>query len=522
MKAKNKNKIAQQGNKNIFLILYVSLIIFLIIGIFFLTTLINTSLKNSSFSNIEEQLQLQKEVIVAELDSDADNVTLFAKSIAKEENISENFKSLLEGKTVGAPDSRVYFLDESAQGYINDDTYLDLSGESYYPLLLEGKTIISNVRFSELGSTFFVIAPVIDGANIRGFVLNEISTFYLENLLAAGFDGMLYTYIVDALGNTISLNMNSYVILPSEPLRTILQRAEYEMSLNMAGDFDAILSDFAEGKSGAFEIHHFNNTRLGYYAPLGINSWYLVSFLPEEAISDTITIVRIIMSVMMVALLVIILLLVMNIWSLTRKNTKIRNDLIHELTSRIDADPITKLYIREETESRIATYLSYTHDKQTSSIILIDIDDFKRVNELLGEEAGDLVLHDAAQEIKKCFRSSDIVGRIDGNLFIVLLRNNDDINIITQKAEKILYGLSDVEFGDDDFLTASIGIAICPTDAKDFRNLYAKADAALYHVKVMGKDGYAFYDDSLKDRIRHIELKGDSKADNPLEINTPK
>ncbi len=501
------------SRKRIFVLFYVLLIAFLFSGIVFLSSKINKDMMASAYVTIEEQLELQKNVLISEFESDVETLELFALSIAKEDNIKDNFAKLIEGKEVGAKEGSIFFVDRTGQGYSPDGIYTDISSEDYFKMLEDGSTIISSLRYSSSGNSFYLITPVLNDTFLRGFIINEIPTSYLEGLLTSAFDGLLYTYIVDDLGNNIALNKNGYVILPGESLRNVLQRAEYLPAADTVASFDEILASFAEGKSGLLEISYYGNNRLGYFTPLDINSWYLVSFLPEEAVSGTVFIVEIALIAVVVALLLVLLLFALYVAKLVRENNKTKNHLIQELTSRIEVDPLTKLYIRKETENRINTYLEYTNEMQSSALLIVDIDDFKRVNTMFGEDYGDSVLRDAAQKIKKCFRESDLVGRIDRNLFIILLRNVSDMKIITMKAEKILYDLSDVTLGNtDDYLSASVGIAICPQDGRNYHDVYAKADAAMYHVKVMGKAGYAFYDNNLKHKIRKIEIKEDDGA----------
>ncbi len=500
--------------KVIFAFVYLFIIIFLFVGMHYFSGRLSDDLLTSSYASIEEHTAQQKKIILTELDADSDNIELFAAILEHSDNLTESIHSVEKEYEISSAQDDFYHLDASGIGHNPAGILVDISAEDYFPLLKAGRTILSKVKFNASGNSFLILTPIMKEENLQGILVNEISTLYLENLLTPGFDDMLYTYIVDSLGNVIALNKNNYVILPSEPLRTLLQRAEYDQAAATVNSFEALLGDFAEGKSGYLNISYYDNVRLGYYTPLGINSWYLVSFLPEEFISDTIFTIETSMFIINIALLIIFMIIAIYITSILKDNRKLKRNLILELTSRIEVDPLTKLYTRVETESRITTYLQYTHDVQTSALLIIDLDDFKNVNTMFGEEYGDVILKESAQKVKKAFRESDIVGRIDRNLFIVLLRNVSDEKIIRWKAETILTSLASVELGSTgSYITASIGIAMCPTDGKNFKEIYEKADAAMYHVKVMGKAGYALYDKSLKHQIKKFTPSKEMKAD---------
>ena len=124
---------------------------------------------------------------------------------------------------------------------------------------------------------------------------------------------------------------------------------------------------------------------------------------------------------------------------------------------------------------------------------MLDIDNFKGLNDTLGHQAGDEFLIELARELKNHFRESDVVGRIGGDEFFALMRNVTEHEQIERKAKDlidIIQGITEkhaqVELG------GSIGISIYPKDGKTLDDLYAKADAAMYKAKKDGKNKYLF------------------------------
>lgn len=131
-------------------------------------------------------------------------------------------------------------------------------------------------------------------------------------------------------------------------------------------------------------------------------------------------------------------------------------------------------------------------------LMMIDLDNFKLVNDLYGHGMGDRVLIRFADILRNSIRTSDIAGRMGGDEFIVFCRDIHSEHLISEKAAAINKSLlaSAKEFMGEDMnipLGASMGAVFVPDDGKVFADLYHKADKALYSVKQNGKHGCAFF-----------------------------
>jgi diguanylate cyclase (GGDEF)-like protein/PAS domain S-box-containing protein len=135
----------------------------------------------------------------------------------------------------------------------------------------------------------------------------------------------------------------------------------------------------------------------------------------------------------------------------------------------------------------------------SAALLLIDLDDFKEANDMLGHDAGDWLLSVMARRLESSLRNGDIVGRLGGDEFGVLLRGDRSAAEIDNLAKKLLEAATaSVRYFDHSMhVGASIGIALFPVDAGDAATLMKRADAALYCVKRLGGDGFQFYTDEL-------------------------
>ena len=152
----------------------------------------------------------------------------------------------------------------------------------------------------------------------------------------------------------------------------------------------------------------------------------------------------------------------------------------------------------------IACDVSITLAEQTSTIdqklnnqehccfLILDVDTFKSVNDNYGHAVGDKVLENLGLLFKNHFRQSDIVGRIGGDEFIILIQ---DENIAESRIQSLLQKVNELKIEElKDFkLSISIGIAFAPKDGTTFMELYRHADQALYQTKRTGKNNYKIY-----------------------------
>lgn len=159
-------------------------------------------------------------------------------------------------------------------------------------------------------------------------------------------------------------------------------------------------------------------------------------------------------------------------------------------------DTLTGLPNRRLLDDRMrqAVYLAQRRDTKVAAL-LIDLDDFKQVNDALGHRAGDALLREVAQRLSACMRKADTLARHGGDEFVALLPDLQRESDCQFVAEKTLRAL-EPEFRIDGRafrIGASIGISIYPADARDGETLLRNADVAMYHAKQLGGNQYWFY-----------------------------
>jgi len=128
-------------------------------------------------------------------------------------------------------------------------------------------------------------------------------------------------------------------------------------------------------------------------------------------------------------------------------------------------------------------------------LLFIDLDRFKHVNDSMGHQVGDRLLQAVAERLAGCLRREDTAARVGGDEFAVVIPHLRQAAHAARVAEKVLDCLREPHFhsGQELCVTPSIGIAVYPTDGVESNSLIQGSDAAMYHVKQSGRNGYRFF-----------------------------
>jgi len=170
-----------------------------------------------------------------------------------------------------------------------------------------------------------------------------------------------------------------------------------------------------------------------------------------------------------------------------------------ELTHQALHDNLTKLANRSLLEDRLEQMLHKAmRERSRFALMFLDLDGFKAINDSLGHHIGDLLLIEVARRFRSNIRAQETVARLGGDEFVVLIDIDDpeDAAPVADKLVKLvnqrfLIGTHDLG------VSASIGIAIYPENGRTSHELLINADAAMYHAKSAGRNGYRFFEISM-------------------------
>lgn len=168
-----------------------------------------------------------------------------------------------------------------------------------------------------------------------------------------------------------------------------------------------------------------------------------------------------------------------------------------DLIERSQRDALTGLYNKRSTEELVSKTLD-TPGKH--AFIIVDIDNFKSVNDDFGHAYGDSLLQELSSEIRANFHASDIAGRLGGDEFTVMMKNYGDIAVVRNKLSQLCERVRSKQVLDKGArnVSFSIGVALFPTHGTTYSELYEKADQALYYSKGHGKDSFTIYGETFR------------------------
>lgn len=176
-------------------------------------------------------------------------------------------------------------------------------------------------------------------------------------------------------------------------------------------------------------------------------------------------------------------------------------------------DPLTGLANRSLFYDRVHKSLSRARRSNSNiSLLLVDLDRFKNINDTLGRDAGDYYLKQAALRLAETLRDTDTVARLSGDEFVIVLENIAEASDITSIAKKVLEAIARPLniAGHEISCTASIGISLFPKDGDTIDQLLKYADLAMSRAKTLGKNRTEFYVKAMTDNaVNYLLLEND-------------
>ncbi|KAF1052440.1 MAG: putative signaling protein [Stenotrophomonas maltophilia] len=193
--------------------------------------------------------------------------------------------------------------------------------------------------------------------------------------------------------------------------------------------------------------------------------------------------------------------------SLTQANQELTHLALHDTLTRLP----NRLLLEDRIEQMIA---KVQRQGGCFALLFIDLDGFKPVNDAFGHHVGDQLLRAVAQRLRDSQRSDDSVARIGGDEFVVLAQLVQAEDAAALAAQQV--GLLSQPFllnGHELRISSSIGISLYPGDGRSQHELLMHADAAMYHAKASGKNGYRFFEQSMNTNARnHLQLVQDLRS----------
>ena len=421
----------------------------------------------------------------------------------------------------------VVYYAKGEDALLHDGTKVNIVDTAYFPKI---EAAFQDVESKTSDSDDVAVRYIYITDDELGFGKEAIVAIVSVDNMKQGDKLFLYYEIekLQKLFNTEECDANNFYALINSDGLVMEQAGKDSLFLQSGNVLEAIKRDptynervvkatirIKNQTSGSLEAEIDDEERTIVYAPTGINDWAVVIGINEDYIDDlessewknTKAMVY-----QLVAAIFIFLGLVAGINVLNRIRSSQENK---ELEMKADTDLLTSLNNKLATERKIKEYMA-NYPNEQGLLFVLDIDNFKKINDTLGHAFGDEVLRTLGHQIGSVFRATDVIGRTGGDEFTIFLKHLNSDEVLEREAKKLADFFKSFQAGEyvRYAATASIGVAVFPKDGKDFESLYKAADSALYTAKKRGKSQLAFYgEESQKSEgIKRVEAESRSRG----------
>ena len=473
-----KNKYFEQKNfvKN-YIYAITIFIITLVIGISIFFNVVQASVEKNSREILITNVTQQSEHLNTILNINYSYLNVLAQELSKSEDLfSENNISLIKAFMENTDLNRTAIIDSDGNALYDNNVVKNVAHRRYFKESMQGKQSLSDPLESSVDQQTRVIlsVPIYKNNQVVGVVGGSYNVTKLGNMLFDDlFDGQGKSFIVDQDGNLITRDKKyekKHNIKTIDNLFDICDEKE-------------VKTDFNQQESDLIQIQTKKNKSLYLaYSPLKINDWMICYIVPVHVAQESYTFIKHYETLLATFLGLIVLSLMIY---LAHSNSRENKYLIH----LSEIDPLTSVFNKETTQKLIDQKLK---NHEHFCFLILDVDDFKSVNDNYGHAVGDKVLKNLSDLFKNHFRQTDIVGRIGGDEFIILI---EDEHIAESRIQSLLKKVNALKIEElQDFkLSISVGMAFAPSNGTTFMELYRHADHALYQTKRTGKNNYKIY-----------------------------
>lgn len=382
----------------------------------------------------------------------------------------------------------IAIIDLNGESHYDNGATKNVAHRQYFQEAIKGNRVLSDPLSSSVSSKTRVIlaVPIYDqqkqivGVLGGSYDIGDLNKIIFKEV----YDGQGTACIISKDGELISYEaINSKKFINSSNVYDYFKQYQVLSSKQLS----RFKNNFTSQKGGYVVIEGNNKKSYMAYYPLKINDWMMCYSVDVNKAKEPYTFIIQAEYQLLAIVIVAVLVLLFTIFKLNNKHQK---KLIH--IAKMDA--LTGIKNKETLKSEISTYLMSNKEKTKGALFMIDVDNFKTVNDLNGHVVGDEVLKHFGTILKNSFDEHDIVGRAGGDEFIVFMKNIEDDSVVKLKAEELCNNIRSIKIPKfKGNISCSIGISLYPLHGYDFKTLYSLADQALYQTKDHGKNGYTCY-----------------------------
>jgi len=488
----------------------VALLIFMIVSLNYAQMDVKSNALSDTYNNMSDyaaELGSELRLHMKSVQSRATALADIAGDISDLNTSGQDFaKKYIGGVSSGASEAGGYLVDVHGKGFDSEGNEADVSETEFFKHANEKEAVITDIYGDGVKYSAFAIAPVKEGEAVTGYVILNINTKCFESLpLTTKFNGRAEYMLVKSDGTVTSVTGENLL----GKGENIVDNSAMELSKETTGT--KMARNLENGRSGVVACSVKGENYYLVYKSTKFNGWYVCILVTESYVSGQVARYGDIMKSLITRIVVSMVLFFIIIIAINVIGRAVYSKQSADLKDKAETDLLTGLLNKISTEKYIQDYLEGEGKDKKAMFFLLDIDNFKKINDTMGHAFGDEVLATLGEKISTEFRATDIFGRIGGDEFVVFLKDIKTDEIRDREAARVAEFFKNFKAGEyvKYSATASIGAAMYPKDGTSFETLYKAADQAVYQAKRHGKNQLAFYKQEAEGNVQDSSLKDD-------------
>ncbi len=504
----DKEELSDKTNKKSKNLVYFGILTFIIIAV--IATINFTSENLKLVSNMNDIFLTELASGLSEQVSDKMNDSKEFLILASDFVVSDGYEKEDLIKNLGDMSNQttfdeiyISFNGQTAVNYNDEELLIDIN--SVYGSATKDEVVISSpikILNRSLNTELFILSyPILDGDEKIGEIYGVYYTnSFSEVLDLTVFGGEAFFHICEVDGTAVVISGDNNNLFSGGDMYTFID------SLDMTNDntSQSIRLDMENSNPALLKYEIAGQERTAVMLRIKGTDWCAISIVVDETVNTMQTDITSNTFNFVAFVLVMIILYSVLLIEIERRNKKellkaleSSNLLANSLQTNMEMDSLTRTFSRSAIEEKISNIIDKPQESQKSAVVLLDVDNFKTVNDTYGHKTGDLFLQELTSAVKRSLRGGDMIGRIGGDEFVILLNDIVDLEITKSILTRILSNVNKIEIKGVSLEEVSIsaGVAIVPKEGIDYDEISTKADRALYLAKLAGKNKFMIYDE---------------------------
>lgn len=484
-------------SKYMLLILVIPCVVILLVAFLWFHNALRENINENNYEMMQETARQQLLSFETKMQGQLNQLQLYARSF---KNVDMNdYKAVKEALNVTegvGSFQTIAVANVTGKLMQNNNTSAgNIMREEYFKKAMAGEPAIDIGRTSEdTGQQEMLFAvPVYQKDVVIGVLVGtELQSNINESVMTDSFGGIGATYIIDQDGEILLHSKNSEDILEQET--NFLNYLKGAKASGVKDLFGQMKDDLNKNYTGVYRYRVQGAEYIAIRNLVDFNGWSLILQVNASFVNSQSTQILVYVLRLMLLVLISMLVIVAALFRLQSHSDFLKN--------KAERDLLTNLLNKRTFERSVENMVTNHSKDEAGALLIIDLDNFKGVNDTLGHIVGDQVLSGVADKMRETFRQQDYLGRVGGDEFAVYLTFTNTIgeeerrDIIQSRAKYFCSVIGEIaaEIGQEAVISCSMGIAMDPEHGMTYERLYESADQALYKAKNAGKNQYQIWE----------------------------